>query len=77
VYVCMHVCIMLYLCVCIYICMYVRVLCIYVCACVCILCMCICVYIRTKYSKMDKRAKYKLVRSPSENGGQDAQKDLQ
>ena len=30
-----------------------------------------------KYSKMDKRAKYKLVRSPGENGGgQDAQKDL-
>jgi len=31
----------------------------------------------TKYSKMDKRAKDKLVRSPRENGGgQDAQKDL-
>jgi hypothetical protein len=30
-----------------------------------------------KYSKMDKRAKDKLVRSPRENGGgQDAQKDL-
>jgi len=30
-----------------------------------------------KYSKMDKRAKDKLVRSPGENGGrQDAQKDL-
>jgi len=32
---------------------------------------------RRKYSKMDKRAKDKLVRSPRENGGeQDAQKDL-
>ena len=32
---------------------------------------------RIKYSKMDKRAKDKLVRSPRENGGgQDAQKDL-
>ena len=32
---------------------------------------------RTKYSKIDKRAKDKLVRSPRENGGgQDAQKDL-
>ena len=32
---------------------------------------------RIKYSKMDKRAKDKLVRSPTENGGgQDAQKDL-
>ena len=32
---------------------------------------------RRKYSKMDKRAKDKLVRSPTENGGgQDAQKDL-
>ena len=32
---------------------------------------------RRKYSKMDKRAKDKLVRSPGENGGeQDAQKDL-
>ena len=31
---------------------------------------------RRKYSKMDKRAKDKLVRSPRENGaGQDAQKD--
>ena len=31
----------------------------------------------TSYSKMDKRAKDKLVRSPRENGGgQDAQKDL-
>jgi len=30
-----------------------------------------------KYSKMDKSAKDKLVRSPTENGrGQDAQKDL-
>ena len=30
-----------------------------------------------KYSKMDKRAKDKLLRSPGENGGgQDAQKDL-
>ena len=30
-----------------------------------------------KYSKMDKRAKVQLVRSPGENGGgQDAQKDL-
>jgi len=30
-----------------------------------------------KYSKMDKRAKNMLVRSPGENGGgQDAQKDL-
>ena len=30
-----------------------------------------------KYSKMDKRAKDKLVRSPRENaGGQDAQKNL-
>jgi hypothetical protein len=30
-----------------------------------------------KYSKMDKRAKDKLVRSPGGNGrGQDAQKDL-
>jgi len=30
-----------------------------------------------KYSKMDKRAKDKLVRSPSEiGGGKDAQKDL-
>jgi len=26
---------------------------------------------RTKYSKMDKRAKDKLVRSSGENGGQD------
>ena len=32
---------------------------------------------RRKYSKVDKRAKDKLVRSPKENGGgQDAQKDL-
>jgi len=32
---------------------------------------------RIKYSKMDKRAKDKLVRSPRENGGgYDAQKDL-
>ena len=32
---------------------------------------------RTKCSKMDKRAKDKLVRSPRENGGGcDAQKDL-
>ena len=32
---------------------------------------------RRKHSKMDKRAKDKLVRSPGENGGgQDAQKDL-
>ena len=32
---------------------------------------------RRKYSKMEKRAKDKLVRSPRENGGgQDAQKDL-
>jgi len=32
---------------------------------------------RRKYSKMDKREKDKLVRSPLENGGgQDAQKDL-
>ena len=32
---------------------------------------------RRKYSKMDKRAKDKLVRSPRENeGGYDAQKDL-
>ena len=32
---------------------------------------------RRKCSKMDKRAKEKLVRSPGENGGgQDAQKDL-
>jgi len=32
---------------------------------------------RGKYSKMDKRAKGKLVRSPRENGGgYDAQKDL-
>ena len=32
---------------------------------------------RRKYSKMDKRAKDKLVRSPGENrGGQDTQKDL-
>ena len=32
---------------------------------------------RRKYSKMDKRAKDKLVRSPRENGGgQDAQEDL-
>ena len=32
---------------------------------------------RRKYSKMDKRAKGKLVRSPRENGGgQDAQKDF-
>ena len=32
---------------------------------------------KRKYSKMDKRAKDKLVRSPRENGGgQDAQKDL-
>jgi len=32
---------------------------------------------RGKYSKMDKRAKDKLIRSPRENGGgQDAQKDL-
>ena len=32
---------------------------------------------RIKYSKMDKRAKDKLVSSPRENGGgQDAQKDL-
>jgi hypothetical protein len=30
---------------------------------------------RRKYSKMDKGAKDKLVRSPGENGGQDAQKD--
>ena len=30
-----------------------------------------------KYSKMDKRAKDKQIRSPTENGGgQDAQKDL-
>ena len=33
--------------------------------------------LRRKYSKMDKRAKDKLVSSPRENGGgQDAQKDL-
>jgi len=33
--------------------------------------------LRRKYSKMDKRTKDKLVRSPSENGrGQEAQKDL-
>ena len=33
---------------------------------------------RRKYSKMDKRAKDKLVKSPRENGGGlDAQKDLQ
>ena len=33
--------------------------------------------VRRKYSKMDKRAKDKLVRSPRENGGgKDAQKDL-
>ena len=32
---------------------------------------------RREYSKMDKRVKDKLVRSPRENGGgQDAQKDL-
>ena len=32
---------------------------------------------RRKYSKMDKRAKDKLVRSPRENGGgNDAKKDL-
>ena len=32
---------------------------------------------RRKYSKMDKRAKDKLIRSPRENGGRkDAQKDL-
>ena len=32
---------------------------------------------RRKYSKVDKRVKDKLVRSPRENGeGQDAQKDL-
>jgi len=32
---------------------------------------------RRKYSKMDKRAKDKLLRSPRENGGgYDAQKDL-
>ena len=32
---------------------------------------------RKKYSKMDKRAKDRLVRSSRENrGGQDAQKDL-
>ena len=32
---------------------------------------------RRQYSKMDKRAKDKVVRSPRENGGeQDAQKDL-
>jgi len=32
---------------------------------------------RRKYSKMDKRVKDKLVRSPRENGGgKDAQKDL-
>ena len=32
---------------------------------------------RRKYSKMDKMAKYKLVRSPRENGkGQNVQKDL-
>jgi len=31
---------------------------------------------RRKYSKIDKRAKDKPVRSPRENGGQDAQKDL-
>jgi len=32
---------------------------------------------RRKYSKTDKRAKDRLVRSPRENGGgQDAQKDL-
>ena len=32
---------------------------------------------RRKYTKIDKRAKDKLVRSPRENGGgQDAQKDL-
>ena len=32
---------------------------------------------RRNYSKIDKRAKDKLVRSPRENGGgQDAQKDL-
>ena len=32
---------------------------------------------KRKYSKMDRRAKGKLVRSPRENGGgQDTQKDL-
>jgi len=32
---------------------------------------------RIKYSKMDKRAKNKLVRSPGESGGrEEAQKDL-
>ena len=31
---------------------------------------------RKKYSKMNKRAKDKLVRSPRGNGGQDAKKDL-
>ena len=31
---------------------------------------------RRKYSKMDKRAKDKPDRSPRENGGQNAQKDL-
>ena len=31
---------------------------------------------RRKYSKRDKRANDKMVRSPTENGGQDAQKDL-
>jgi len=32
---------------------------------------------RRKYSKMDKRAKDKLIRSPRETGGRkDAQKDL-
>ena len=31
---------------------------------------------RRKYSKMDKRAKDKLVRSPRENGGWNVQKDL-
>jgi len=32
---------------------------------------------RRKYSKMDKRAKDKLVKSPRENaGGKDVQKDL-
>jgi hypothetical protein len=29
----------------------------------------ICIYIRKKYSKMDKRGKDKLVGSPGENGG--------
>ena len=31
---------------------------------------------RRKYSKMDKGTRDKLVRSPGQNGGEDAQKDL-